>query len=170
MRRLMVEVDKYDSGRFKRVTWYFKGKKHSGDNDPAETFYTEDGKVSVQRWFKHGKLHRTDGPAWIGFCSCGCVSHYFLDGKLISEERFKRQLPPIPEEELEEELSISELKKEVAAAFDQMGNTDAIVYALTTALFIFMMLYLTTYNSLEMTQIEWLKWLFTGKGAQYERI
>lgn len=33
----------------------------------------------------------------------------------------------------------------------------------TAALFICMMLYLTTYDCTEMTQPEWLNWLFTGK-------
>jgi len=34
-----------------------------------------------------------------------------------------------------------------------------------TLIFIFLSLYLTTYICTEMTQIEWLNWLFTGKGV-----
>lgn len=43
--------------------------------------------------------------------------------------------------------------------------TAGIILILSGALFTFILLYLTTYDCKEMTQIEWLNWLFTGKGA-----
>jgi len=163
MSRLKVEVDRYSNNCLKRITWYLRGKKHMDDGDPAETLFTEDGKVAIQRWYEYGKLHRVDGPAYIDYYESGEVKHeiwfangkyhradgsamiwyyrsgevrsevWYVNGELISEEDFKNQLPPIPEEE---ELSIPELKKELDAAL-QMSNTDAMVYSLVTALFIF---------------------------------
>ena len=47
--------------------------------------YYTDGSVQYEVWYKNGKLHREDGPAWIGYLPDGSVEYeswYWHDKQL----------------------------------------------------------------------------------------
>jgi hypothetical protein len=74
--------------------WYHKGRRHSprlpdGTLGPAYISYTKNGQIAAQEWYRHGRLHHTDGPA--------CVythgsDEYWVNGKKITEKRFPDDL------------------------------------------------------------------------------
>ena len=68
----------------------FVTTKHSFNNQPAQTERNEDFGTIIERWLKHGKLHRLDGPA------ITCVRYgklewhqYWIDGAEMTEKEFK---------------------------------------------------------------------------------
>ena len=59
----------------KQETWFFNGKVHRGDDEPAFCGYFEGGSINVKRWFVRGQLHRVDGPAIVVYYDNGKVSY-----------------------------------------------------------------------------------------------
>lgn len=62
--------------------WYKDGKLHR-ENGPAWIEYDENGKVIEERWYQMGRLHREDGPA---------IIKYFLNEKVKNEVWYKDDL------------------------------------------------------------------------------
>lgn len=77
-------VSYYDSGNVKSEKTYDENNKlNSFNNEPAVVEYDEIGNTKFEFYYKHGFLHREDGPAKIYFYNSGDIKeyHYFLNGK-----------------------------------------------------------------------------------------
>ncbi len=58
--------------------WYKNGKIHRDDGPAYKSIFS-----GLELWYKNGVYHRTDGPAFIH--SDGDVE-YFINGKLVTKE------------------------------------------------------------------------------------
>ena len=53
-----------ESGKLEYEVWRLNGKLHRTDG-PAHIGYYESGELRCEAWWLNGKHHRTDGPAFI---------------------------------------------------------------------------------------------------------
>ena len=59
-------VTYYTDGSIRYEEWYRNGKRHREDG-PAWIRYLPDGSVAYDTWYQNGKRHREDGPAFIRY-------------------------------------------------------------------------------------------------------
>lgn len=66
------------------ITWKYHGAVHRDNDLPAKEWY-----YGLQYWYRHGYIHRIDGPA----CSDnGDNDQYWLYGKQMSQEQWEMQV------------------------------------------------------------------------------
>jgi len=65
--------------------WMLNGVEHRADGGPSWAVG-----YCVQ-WFKHGRLHNLNGPAYISSVSDMIISRYMIDGICISQREFSER-------------------------------------------------------------------------------
>lgn len=80
------------------VVFYKEGRKHR-ENGPC--FFNDNPKEIrfIQRaWRLNGKLHRTDGPAWVEDFDKPELDRYYLDNKNLSKEEWEKAVQALNKE------------------------------------------------------------------------
>jgi len=79
-----------ENGQIRYEIYHLNGKLHRTDG-PAYIDYYENGQAYREEYFLSGERHRTDGPAYIGYHENGQVycETYFLSGEEATEEQIE---------------------------------------------------------------------------------
>jgi hypothetical protein len=76
------------NGKVDTERYHIDGRLHRDNDLPAYVSYHEDGTLHIQKWFKHGDLHRVGGPAEIVYNIDGSLSWkgWYHDGQEHRED------------------------------------------------------------------------------------
>lgn len=93
-----VEVTENTDHTIGRETWLVNCQRHREGDLPAVTYNGD------KFWYKHDKLHRTNGPA---IERTDGIKEWFLDGKGMTEREHTLAMNP------HKELTIAEIEKKL---------------------------------------------------------
>jgi hypothetical protein len=97
----MNPMDPTKEFRFHKEWHDSNGNLHRDGDLPAYDMYpSANENTGIQKWYKHGKLHRIGAPAIISHY----VHEYFENGKFIRSVKYKNPSPPQKQESKEKSL------------------------------------------------------------------
>lgn len=84
-----VKYEFYLNGKIKSETWYKNGKYHR-ENGPAYQLWYKNGQLWTEVWLKDGKVHRDDGPAYQIWHEDGQLKKelWYINGENIKQNSF----------------------------------------------------------------------------------
>jgi len=84
------KVNYYKSGKVEYEGYFINGKLHRPDG-PAYIGYCESGKIEFEGYYINGEHHCLGGPAVISYHKSGKVDYewYYVNGKQLTEEQIE---------------------------------------------------------------------------------
>jgi antitoxin component YwqK of YwqJK toxin-antitoxin module len=81
-----TNVEYYENGQIQYQGWYKNGKLHN-ENGPAFISYYKNGQINYQHWYINGEIHNENGPALIYYYENGQIKFqdWYINGEELSD-------------------------------------------------------------------------------------